>query len=198
MDLLIWILGSLLGATWRITINDPHGLNLFNDCSAKRIYCLWHSNLLALAYIFRNTGKTVIVSESNDGRIAAAVARRWKYAIIAGSSSRNGSAAARESLRLLAAGRCLVITADGPRGPRHEVKPGAAFIAAGARAPVVTLDLKVDRAWRLNTWDTFMIPKPFARLRVTIAEPLIPPAQKPDQDSIEQFRQSIEKRMCTS
>lgn len=195
MDFLIWMIGTLLGATWRITINDPHHLNLFDDRAAKRIYCLWHADLLALAFIFRNTGKTVIVSKSGDGLIAAAVARRWKYDIIHGSSSRGGSAALREALRILRTDRCVVVTADGPRGPREVVKPGAAQMALITGASVVALNLSVDRAWRLRSWDRFIIPKPFATLRVTLNEPLYPQMEVHNDAAVETFRKSIEERL---
>ena len=33
-----------------------------------------------------------------------------------------------------------------------------------------------DRAWYMNTWDNFMIPKPFAKIVIGIGEPLDVPA----------------------
>lgn len=192
MEFIIWIISSLLGATWRVTIHDPHHLNLFDDISAKRIYCIWHKNLLALSYIFRNTGKTAIVSKSNDGRIAAAVAQKWNYAIISGSSSRGASSALREALRVLAAKRCVAVTPDGPRGPKEKVKTGVAQMSIYAGAAAVAVNLSVDRAWRLKSWDGFIIPKPFASLKVTLAEPLVPTAGDRSDATVESFRQSIE------
>ena len=184
----------MLGATWRISINDPFNLDPFNDRGKSRIYCLWHSRLLALTFIFRNTGKTAVVSKSRDGRMAAGAARRWHHAIIFGSSSRGGSAAFRESVHLLERKQCLVITPDGPRGPREKVKPGAARIAIATGAQVVPVDFRVSRCWRLNSWDKFIIPKPFARISVTLGEPL-PPPETATEEATEQYRREIEKSL---
>ncbi len=197
MHLLIWFIGTLLGSTWRVKISDPHRLDPFDDRQAGRIYCFWHANLLALTYIFRNTGKTALVSKSKDGRLAASVARRWKHEIIFGSSSRGGSSALRDCIRCLKEHKCIVITPDGPRGPRGKVKAGTAQIALAASAPVVAVTLEVDRAWRLRSWDGFMIPKPFSRITVILSEPLLPPKHDTSDESVERFRTTIEKRLSS-
>jgi lysophospholipid acyltransferase (LPLAT)-like uncharacterized protein len=36
---------------------------------------------------------------------------------------------------------------------------------------VVPLHAESDRAWRLHSWDRFMIPKPFARVWITYGQP---------------------------
>ncbi|MBN1577834.1 MAG: lysophospholipid acyltransferase family protein [Chitinispirillaceae bacterium] len=195
MDFLIWFIGTLLGATWRVTINDPHRLRLFDDRTTGRIYCFWHAHLLPLAFIFRNTGKTALASASKDGRLAASIARRWKHEIIFGSSSRGGNSAMRECIRVLKERHCVIITPDGPRGPREEVKAGVAQIAMVASAPVVAIRLHADRAWRLRSWDRFMIPKPFARITVTLCNPLSPPPDAQSDESVERFRKSINERL---
>ena len=38
-------------------------------------------------------------------------------------------------------------------------------------APVVPLHASADRAWRLGSWDRFMIPKPRARVRIAYGVP---------------------------
>jgi hypothetical protein len=195
MEIIIWIIASILGATWRVTLHDPHHLNLFDDRATKRIYCFWHKNLLAISYIFRNTGKTAIVSKSKDGLIASGVARRWKHDIISGSSSRGGSAALREALRVLGADRCVAVTPDGPRGPKEIVKPGVAQMAIISGAAAVAINLSVDRAWRLKSWDGFIIPKPFAALQVTLVEPIFPAKGDITDAAVELLRKSIEERL---
>ena len=40
-----------------------------------------------------------------------------------------------------------------------------------ADAPIVPIACAADRAWHMNTWDGFIIPKPFARVVVAIGEP---------------------------
>ena len=46
-------------------------------------------------------------------------------------------------------------------------KPGAAQLAKLVGMSVGAFDLRPTRAWRLSTWDGFLIPKPFSRVVVT-------------------------------
>jgi lysophospholipid acyltransferase (LPLAT)-like uncharacterized protein len=69
-------------------------------------------------------------------------------------------------------GACLAVTPDGPRGPAESVAPGAAFVAQRPGAPMVPVSVKASSAWRLKSWDRFMIPKPFARLTVAYGDPI--------------------------
>jgi hypothetical protein len=165
-------LGNLFGFTWRFSLKGRIDLDLYHDGGQGRIYAFWHSNLLPMAFHFRNTGKMALVSESRDGRRAAAVAQRWGHGIIHGSSSHGGSAGFRACIRELRRGGNIVITPDGPRGPREIVKPGISQIAFFADATVVPLRAIPFRAFRLHSWDGFMIPIPFARIEIHIGEPI--------------------------
>jgi hypothetical protein len=68
--------------------------------------------------------------------------------------------------RQLEQGIDVAITPDGPRGPAHAIAPGVVYVAQRANAPIVPISVRASRAWRLRTWDRFMIPKPFARLTI--------------------------------
>lgn len=195
MHFLIWILGSLLGKTWRIKLYDPYHVDIFNDREKKRIYCFWHEHLLPVAFHFRNSGKTALVSLSNDGRIAAKVARKWGHDIIAGSSSRGATAAFRQCLHQLKNDCSLAITPDGPRGPRREAKDGVAQIAHHSGASVIAIRVTVNRCWRLHSWDGFCIPKPFARITFTLEKPLPPPEKPATSESVRKFKLEIEKSL---
>jgi hypothetical protein len=196
MSVLIWLIATLLGATWRVTVDDPHRQLPFDDRTAGRIYCFWHRYLLPLAYIFRNSGKTALVSKSKDGLLAAAVARRWGHEIVLGSSSRGGSSALREAIAVLQRKHCMVITPDGPRGPFGKVKPGVAQMALTAGAPVVAVTLTANSVWRLRSWDGFVIPKPFSRVTVALTEPMT--VDDPvSGEAVESLRRKIEERLGT-
>ena len=79
----------------------------------------------------------------------------------------------------LKAGQDVAVTPDGPRGPRHAFAPGALVAAHRAGVPVVGLVSHVDRMWRLNSWDRFEIPKPFARITIGYTEPFFVPGRTP-------------------
>jgi lysophospholipid acyltransferase (LPLAT)-like uncharacterized protein len=191
----ILALGNLLGHTWRYRITGRSDLDPLHDEGKGRIYCFWHSNLLPLAFVFRNTGKIAVVSESKDGTRAAAVAQRWHHGIIAGSSSHGGMAVLRESVRTLRNGNNIVITPDGPRGPREIVKQGVAQIALLAGSPVVSVTPLPNRAWRLHSWDRFMIPKPFTRIAIRLGDPLDPALSAQEPDPSAHFAARIQESM---
>jgi lysophospholipid acyltransferase (LPLAT)-like uncharacterized protein len=65
----------------------------------------------------------------------------------------------------------VAVTPDGPRGPARSYAPGALIAAQRAGAPIVPIAAHADSAWKLSSWDNFLIPKPFARVTVAYGEP---------------------------
>lgn len=158
------------------------------------IYCFWHSRLLTVAYFFRNTGKTAVVSSSRDGRLAAKIAKGWKHGVIFGSSSRGGSTAVRKCLKVLKNGSAIGITPDGPKGPVEKAKPGAARISIKSGVPIVIINVFADRAWHLNSWDSLMIPKLFARVSITLSDPIDPQGFVHEDNREESLTREIQNR----
>jgi lysophospholipid acyltransferase (LPLAT)-like uncharacterized protein len=191
----IWLIGSLLGKTWRYSLEGTANINPFVDRKKAVIYCFWHSHILPLAYIFRDVGVTAIVSASRDGDRATAVAQRWKHDTIRGSSSRNQVSVIRQCSRVLHDNRGIVIIPDGPHGPKEQVKPGAAMIALMTKAPVYPVFALPHKAWRLNSWDRFMIPKPFTRITVRFGEPLLPGTFAAGENRVGRFSDRLQKAM---
>ncbi|MDG5816797.1 lysophospholipid acyltransferase family protein [Chitinispirillales bacterium ANBcel5] len=191
---IIWLASSLLGKTWRVKTHHPGSIKPFSP-QQDGVFCFWHSRLLAISYVFRNTGKTAVVSSSRDGKLAAQVARLWNHDVIFGSSSRGGSSALRQCFRVLRDGRPIGITPDGPKGPAQVVKPGVAQLSLKSKKPVIIMTVRASSAWRLKSWDRFMIPKPFSRLTVELSDPIDPLAFSSEDNPEESLRAEIQKRM---
>jgi lysophospholipid acyltransferase (LPLAT)-like uncharacterized protein len=191
----IWSIGSILGKTWRYTLDSDAPINPFKERDKAVIYCIWHSHILPIAYIFRDIGITAVVSASKDGDRATAVAQRWRHDTIRGSSSRGQIGVIRQCSHVLANKRSIVIVPDGPHGPRETVKPGAAMIALMAHAPVYPVFALPNKTWRLDSWDRFMIPKPFTRISVRIGEPLLPEQFAKGENRVERFSDRLQKAM---
>lgn len=113
-----------------------------------------------------------LISRSNDGEYLAEMLRRWGFVPVRGSSSRGGSAALRELIGYARAGRSIAITPDGPRGPRQRLKPGVLVAAQLTGLPLVPVAAGASRGWWLGGWDRFLIPRPFARIRVAYGAPV--------------------------
>jgi lysophospholipid acyltransferase (LPLAT)-like uncharacterized protein len=69
-------------------------------------------------------------------------------------------------VRELESGAEVAVTPDGPRGPARKFASGALVAAQRVGAPIIGIGVSASRAWRLRSWDQFMIPKPFARVNV--------------------------------
>lgn len=190
----IWALSSLIGYSWRVKLSGHTSLSPATSSGSKRIFAFWHSHLLPLTFIFRNCHTNAIVSRSRDGILAAYVAQKWGHTIISGSSHRGGSAALRQSLKVLKENGTVALTPDGPRGPKEIVKAGASQLAVMSGAPVIVLSVHPQSAWRLNSWDKFMIPKPFSKVTVHVSEPVHADSVMAAHDKIEEVRKAIQGR----
>ncbi|HSJ13693.1 MAG TPA: lysophospholipid acyltransferase family protein [Longimicrobiales bacterium] len=168
------LLDSLLG-TCRF---EDHGTEHFRRRTERGqgvIFALWHGRLLPLSYRFRGNGFVPMISRSADGDYIARVVEGWGYVPVRGSASRGGREALRDMVRHARAGRSLVLTPDGPRGPFHELKEGVLTAAQLSGLPIVPAAAGASRAWWFGRWDRFLVPQPFARIVVLFGAPIAVP-----------------------
>ena len=191
----IWAIGTLLGMTWRPQIQLTDEVNPLKNIDKGNIYVLWHSCLLPLAYIFRRSHCTALISSSNDGKRAAAIAAKWNLGVVYGSSSKQGFTAFRQCLKTINASKNMVITPDGPKGPREVVKSGVAHLAILSAAPVMPLAVHPSSYWRLKSWDRMIIPKPFSKVSIKSGGIVTPGDFARDEAGIEHLRTFIEEKL---
>ena len=160
-----------LAATWRIRVVNGAG---FQACRARGepvVFAFWHGEMLPLMWQHRGDGTAVLISSHRDGEIIARVAHAFGLTSVRGSTTRGGGRALLGLVRTLESGRDVGVTPDGPRGPAHVFAPGALVAAQRANAPVVPVAAHAPRAWRLRSWDRFLIPQPFSRITVAYGTP---------------------------
>ena len=160
------------------------------------IYALWHNRIFTMPPIWRRTGgkgrKTVVLtSASKDGTTLATAMSVFGLGAIRGSSSRRAVSALIGMKKALREGFDVCVTPDGPRGPRYQVQPGIIKIAQATGAEIVPIHIRYGAAWRLNSWDRFVIPKPFSRVQVSFGEPHSVPAGT-DEGAFEAARANLE------
>ncbi len=160
----------LLGRTWRISRTRP----VTGIKGNSVLFALWHGGQLPMMITHGNMGITILISKSKDGSIVSAVCESMGFKSIRGSSSRGGVSAARELITALKAGESAVITPDGPKGPPHQVKKGISLIPRRANVSVVPYGVSAFPSIRLNSWDRFLIPLPFAKLVISEGRPVPP------------------------
>jgi lysophospholipid acyltransferase (LPLAT)-like uncharacterized protein len=161
-----------LGASWRWELPEGIPPGAFTRPPARAIYVFWHRCLLPIAWIARDRGFGVLVSQHFDGELIAQAAERLGYRTFRGSSTRGGSEALEAMIRALQEGHPLALTVDGPRGPRFRAKRGAIELARATGAPIYALHASPQRSWTMRSWDKFQVPKPFTLIRGGWAGPL--------------------------
>ena len=150
------------------------------------VAAFWHERLPLMPKLWdlardRRAGTSarmhVLVSQHRDGRFIGAVLRRFRVHVVLGSSSRGGAAGALSLLGLLAGGDQIVITPDGPRGPRRVAKLGVAQVAALSGVAVLPCSAQVSRRRILRSWDRMVVPLPFGRGILVCGKPIQVPRQ---------------------
>jgi len=159
----------------------------------RYIYAFWHENLLLPAYHYSRPDVHVLISEHADGELIAQASRHLRMKLIRGSTTRGGLEAVRQIVRLGGTSH-LALTPDGPRGPRRQVQMGLVFLAAKTGMPIVAAGVAFHNAWRMKSWDSFAVPRPWSSATCVIAEPIHVP-ERVDRKQMELYRQRVQDAM---
>ncbi len=154
---------------------------------APAIAAFWHERLAMMPMLWQVVSRRglaagfptrahVLVSRHRDGRFIAAVLRRFNADVVYGSSSRGGASGLRAMLAVLATGEHVVITPDGPRGPRRQAAPGVGQLAALSGVPVLPCAAQTTRRRVLSSWDRMVLPLPFGRGALVCGPPISVPS----------------------
>jgi lysophospholipid acyltransferase (LPLAT)-like uncharacterized protein len=171
----------LIGSTLRVAISFEDGAQKTLE-QRPLVASFWHSCIIPATYICRGFGIRVMSSYSYDGEYMGRIIHKFGYVAVKGSSSRNPIKSLLGLRRALDDGWTVAFTLDGPRGPRHRVKPGPVGLGRSAGVPLTTFHAGVDKAWVLNSWDRMMIPKPFSRVLVRFGKLIHVPKDASDED----------------
>ena len=156
------------------------------------IYVFWHEYIGVVLPRWGRTPLTILVSQHRDGEWVNQTAEFLRLRIVRGSTSRGGSSAIRQ-LKRHSKTSSLVLTPDGPRGPRREMAMGPVYLASLLKMPIVPLAVGMNNPWRLKTWDQFAIPKPFSRTRMIFGPKIHVP--RLDRDGLEATRLRIQRTL---
>ena len=160
-----------LARSWRITTVNEERWRSIVEAGRPHVFLAWHEALLPLLWHHRSQAITLVVSEARDGQYLVDFTSSLGYGAVRGSSTRGAARALLGAVRELQAGGTVAFAPDGPLGPRRELKPGAIAAAQRGGAVVVPVHAEASRAWRLSSWDRFLIPKPAARVRIIYGRP---------------------------
>lgn len=184
------ILIRAIARTWRFSVRGKLP-------SHPSVVAFWHDEMLPLWSLFARLQKKIqgsmrlsaLTSLSKDGDILAHTLSDWGYDVVRGSSSKGGKEAL-EQMVALTQQSCMLITPDGPRGPRHVMKAGAVIAAQRTKSPLYLCRIAA-RGYRFErSWDKFLLPYPFARIEVSITT-----VEISDSSTISSALQDCERQM---
>ena len=187
----------MIGPTLRICISYEEGAQTTLG-QRPLVASFWHSCIIPATYICRHLGVRVMSSNSYDGEYMGRIIHKFGFVAVKGSSSRNAVRALLGLRRALEEGWTVAFTLDGPRGPRHKVKPGPVALGRSAEVPLTMFHAAVDKAWVLNTWDKLMIPVPFSRVLVRFGKLITVPADA-SAEEMERYSAELQRsldRVC--
>jgi len=181
---LVWAIVWVTGLTWHYEVIAEDGVTpvVFGQKAGPEIYCFWHQCVLPCTMYFRRSGAVILISRSFDGEMITRILRMFGFDAVRGSSSRGAREGMLGLTRVIESGRTAIFTADGPRGPIYETKMGPIKLAQITGAPIGAFHLEPERAWRMRSWDRFLVPKPFTRICVSWAQWTHVPADLPSED----------------
>jgi hypothetical protein len=168
----VWALLWVIGLTWRFRVIAEEGVIpvVFGQKPGAEIYCFWHQCVLPCTIYFRRSRAVILISRSFDGELITRILRMFGFDAVRGSSSRSARQGLMGLVDVIESGRTAIFTADGPLGPIYQTKMGPIKLAQLTGAPIGAFHLQPERAWIINSWDRFLIPKPFTRICVSWAQ----------------------------
>ena len=170
-----WLASGLMKALHRLLRVVHVNRNYPERCLAKGervIVAFWHGRLLMMPFVYPGQPTAILISQHRDGEYISRIAAIFGFCVIRGSATRGGVRAFKQMLRALKEGFNLVITPDGPKGPRAKVKSGIIDLARLTGAPILPVSFSSGRRRFLKSWDAVLLPLPFSRAVYIWGEPI--------------------------
>ncbi len=187
------LLVKTLSTTYRLRLMDQEHETRVLSQYGSIVYASWHQRFFpGITFFSGRKPIAIMISQSRDGELIAKVTRRLGWHPVRGSSSRGGMEALGRLKALALQGYKIGHIVDGPRGPFGKIKPGLISIAQFTGVPVVPVCISAQNTWTFNSWDRFMVPKPFSRILIRFGKP-VDIARKLQKNDFETARLSLEQ-----
>ena len=168
---------KMVSLTYRVKIDDRGGWYK-EEQPSPAVISIWHNRFLFMACMVRRSLRekmSVLISTSRDGEYASTFIRFFGLDVVRGSSSRGGVGALLKLHQELENKRSVVLTVDGPRGPRYSVHPGVVQLSSKNRTPIVPVMVNAKHYWHFKSWDKTQIPIPFSSVTLVVGAPVYIP-----------------------
>lgn len=175
-----WVVGAI-SRTVHVAVENGGLMEERLSNGLGQVLVTWHGRSLVPLFHFRDRGFYAIISPSRDGEITYRMYRRFGWEAARGSSARGAAKAALACVRKIREGGTLAIVPDGPTGPAGVVQPGILYFARKSGCPVIPAGVSAHPAWFFDSWDRFLLPKPFARASIVFGDPVMVPDDADDE-----------------
>lgn len=170
---------SLLFRTVRSTVQTGSVNPYDSGRTHRHLISVWHDAAAMAVFGAKHSGMAALTSRHRDGTFVASTLQMAGIRVVRGSTGKSGQRAARELLDV-AQNSDIVITPDGPRGPRRKVSNGIVFLASHSGNSILPTGFACSRGWEIKgSWTTLTIPQPFSKVVTLIGEPIGVPAEVP-------------------
>lgn len=160
-------------STFRHSFTADEEVNRLEAEGKKLVFFCWHNQIALLFGQSRRYRFVTMVSRSKDGDLVAPLVESFGHVAVRASSSRGASAGVKEMLEYMGKGLHAALTVDGPKGPVYKAKPGVLYLAKKADCILIPVLCNCKRFFRFNSWDRFILPKPFAKIYIHLGKPII-------------------------
>ena len=139
-----WLI-RVLSKTMRWSVQGSERVDQLYGEGKHMIIAFWHDQQLMMPLAYRGNGAHILISQHRDGELIRRIVKRFGFGVVRGSTTRGGGVALRQLIRLGRAGEDLVVTPDGPKGPRHVVQKGSIYLAQATGLPIVPLSFACSK-----------------------------------------------------
>ncbi|RUM69947.1 MAG: hypothetical protein DSZ08_05525 [Sulfurovum sp.] len=151
---------------WYTTRKTFHEMTVIG--AEQHVCVCWHGELFMSPQAYRKIHPkqpaSAIISSHFDGELIAKTLELLHIRPLRGSSRKGAKQVLLRAFKSIKSGEEVLITPDGPKGPRHHMSDGAIGIALKSKLPIFVMNFKAKHYWKLSSWDAFVIPKPFTKV----------------------------------
>ncbi|MDI6732157.1 MAG: DUF374 domain-containing protein [Candidatus Margulisbacteria bacterium] len=161
-----------INKTLRVEIVGAEHYYKLKEQGRRIIFIFWHQASFVPIYLYRNRQACILTIGHLKGEILARTAERLGYQVtrLEKESDRQGTL---RFYKRIESGFDANLAVDGPEGPPYKMKPGAVFLAAKLKYPILPVAVaaspKITLSWR---WDKYFIPLPFAKVVIVLGKPV--------------------------
>lgn len=171
-------------ATVRLTVVNEEAIEKERTLSGSGVLLAsWHGRSFIPILRFAGRRYWSMISTSKDGELQNDLFGRLGYQTVRGSTSARGAVVAALTMsKELRRGGVLALTPDGPRGPLHHVHGGVIFLAEKSGCKVIPAGISAWPRITFKTWDSYIVPYPFAKGALIFGEPIEVPSKLSEED----------------